>query len=147
MPRELKYFEHVLLSALASLDEAHEAGRIPEDDAYVFSLTSIVDDVNPNSTNPTQGQSIVVIGMPEDREEKPLLLRERITFVAAAMQSIIAFVQTGFEEAKANSSENDFMMMDEDLDGDLREKAMAACMSIISAMVEQYEEDKNQTWN
>lgn len=39
MPRELKYFEHVLLSALASLDEAHEAGRIPEDDAYVFSLT------------------------------------------------------------------------------------------------------------
>lgn len=68
MPRELKYFEHVLLSALASLDEAHEAGRIPEDDAYVFSLTSIVDDVNPNSTNPTQGSNIVVIGMPEDRE-------------------------------------------------------------------------------
>lgn len=28
-----------------------------------------------------------------------------------------------------------------------QEKAMAACMSIISAMVEQYEEDKNQTWN
>lgn len=147
MPRELKYFEHVLLSALASLDEAHEAGRIPEDDAYVFSLTSIVDDVNPNSTNPTQGQNIVVIGMPEDREEKPLLLRERITFVAAAMHSIIAFVQTGFEEAKANPSENDFLLTDEVLDGDLREKAMAACMSIISAMVEQYEEDKNQTWN
>lgn len=136
-----------MLSALASLDEAHEAGRIPEDDAYVFSLTSIVDDVNPNSTNPTQGQNIVVIGMPEDREEKPLLLRERITFVAAAMHSIIAFVQTGFEEAKASLSEDDFLLTDEDLDGDLREKAMAACMSIISAMVEQYEEDKNQTWN
>lgn len=147
MPRELKYFEHVLLSALASLDEAHEAGRIPEDDAYVFSLTSIVDDVNPNSTNPTQGQNIVVIGMPEDREEKPLLLRERITFVAAAMHSVIGFMQTGFEEAKASLSEDDFLLTDEDLDGDLREKAMAACMSIISAMVEQYEEDKNQTWN
>lgn len=147
MPRELKYFEHVLLSALASLDEAHEAGRIPEDDAYVFSLMSIVDDVNPNSTNPTQGQNIVVIGMPEDREEKPLLLRERITFVAAAMHSVIGFMQTGFEEAKASLSEDDFLLTDEDLDGDLREKAMAACMSIISAMVEQYEEDKNQTWN
>lgn len=85
--------------------------------------------------------------MPEDREEKPLLLRERITFVAAAMHSIITFVQMGFEEAKANPSENDFMMMDEDLGGDLRMKAMEACMSIISAMVEQYEEDKNQTWN
>lgn len=24
---------------------------------------------------------------------------------------------------------------------------LATCMSIISAMVEQYEEDKNQTWN
>lgn len=147
MPRELKYFEHVLLSALASLDEAHEAGRIPEDDAYVFSLTSIVDDVNPNSTNPTQGQNIVVIGMPEDREEKPLLLRERITFVAAVMHSVIGFMQTGFEEAKASLSEDDFLLTDEDLDGDLREKAMAACMSIISAMVEQYEEDSNQTWN
>ena len=147
MPRELKYFEHVLLSALASLDEAHEAGRIPEDDAYVFSLTSIVDDVNPNSTVPTQGSNIVVIGMPEDREEKPLLLRERITFVAAVMHSVIGFMQTGFEEAKASLSEDDFLLTDEDLDGDLREKAMAACMSIISAMVEQYEEDKNQTWN
>lgn len=147
MPRELKYFEHVLLSALASLDEAHEAGRIPEDDAYVFSLTSIVDDVNPNSTNPTQGQNIVVTGMPGDREEKPLLLRERITFVAAVMHSVIGFMQTGFEEAKASLSEDDFLLTDEDLDGDLREKAMAACMSIISAMVEQYEEDKNQTWN
>lgn len=147
MPRELKYFEHVLLSALASLDEAHEAGRIPEDDAYVFSLTSIVDDVNPNSTNPTQGQNIVVVGMPEDREEKPLLLRERITFVAAAMHSIIAFVQTGFEEAKANPSENDFMMMDEDLGGDLRVKAMEACMSVIAAIADQHEEDSNQIWN
>lgn len=147
MPRELKYFEHVLLSALASLDEAHEAGRIPKDDAYVFSLTSIVDDVNPNSTNPTQGQNIVVIGMPEAREEKPLLLRERITFVAAVMHSVIGFMQTGFEEAKASLSEDDFLLTDEDLDGDLREKAMAACMNIISAMVEQYEEDKNQTWN
>ena len=147
MPRELKYFEHVLLSALASLDEACEEGRIPRDDAYVFSLTSIVDDVNPNSTNPTQGQNIVVIGMPEDREEKPLLLRERITFVAAVMHSVIGFMQTGFEEAKASLSEDDFLLTDEDLDGDLREKAMAACMSIISAMVEQYEEDKNQTWN
>lgn len=147
MPRELKYFEHVLLSALASLDEAHEAGRIPEDDAYVFSLTSIVDDVNPNSTNPTQGSNIVVIGMPEDREA-PFLLRERITFVAAVMHSVIGFMQTGFEEAKASLSEDDFLLTDEEpLDGDLREKAMAACMSIISAMVEQYEEDKNQTWN
>ena len=146
MPRELKYFEHVLLSALARLDEAHEAGRIPEDDAYVFSLTSIVDDVNPNSTNPTQGSNIVVIGMPEDREA-PFLLRERITFVAAVMHSVIGFMQTGFEEAKASLSEDDFLLTDEDLDGDLREKAMAACMSIISAMVEQYEENKNQTWN
>lgn len=97
-PRELKYFERVLLSALASLDEAHEAGRIPKDDAYVFSLTSIVDDVNPNSTNPTQGQNIVVIGMPEAREEKPLLLRERITFVAAAMHSIIAFGERLYDD-------------------------------------------------
>lgn len=147
MPRELKYFERVLQSALASLDEAHEAGRIPKDDAYVFSLTSIVDDVNPNSTVPTQGSNIVVIGMPEAREEKPLLLRERITFVAAVMHSVIGFMQMGFEEAKASLSEDDFLLTDEDLDGDLREKAMAACMSIISAMVEQYEEDKNQTWN
>lgn len=147
MDKELKYFEHVLVSALSSLNEAHEAGRIPEDDAYVFSLTSIVDDVNPNSTVPTQGQNIVVIGMPEDREEKPLLLRERITFVAAVMHSVIGFMQTGFEEAKASLSEDDFLLTDEDLDGDLREKAMAACMSIISAMVEQYEEYKNQTWN
>ena len=147
MDKELKYFERVLLSALASLDEAHEAGRIPKDDAYVFSLTSIVDDVNPNSTNPTQGQNIVVIGMPEDREEKPLLLRERITFVAAAMHSIIAFVQTGFEEAKANPSENDFMMMDEDLGGDLRVKAMEVCMSVIAAIADQHEEDSNQIWN
>lgn len=51
------------------------------------------------------------------------------------------------DEAKASLSEDDFLLTDEDLDGDLREKAMAACMSIISAMVEQYEEDKNQTWN
>lgn len=79
--------------------------------------------------------------MPEDREEKPLLLRERITFVAAAMHSIIAFVQTGFEEAKANPSENDFMMMDEDLGGDLRVKAMEACMSVIAAIADQHEED------
>lgn len=147
MDKELKYFERVLVNALSSLNEACEEGRIPEDDAYVFSLTSIVDDVNPNSTNPTQGQNIVVIGMPEDREEKPLLLRERITFVAAVMHSVIGFMQTGFEEAKASLSEDDFLLTDEDLDGDLREKAMAACMSIISAMVEQYEEDKNQTWN
>lgn len=147
MDKELKYFECVLVNALSSLNEAHEAGRIPEDDAYVFSLTSIVDDVNPNSTNPTQGQNIVVIGMPEDREEKPLLLRERITFVVAVMHSVIGFMQTGFEEAKASLSEDDFLLTDEDLDGDLREKAMATCMSIISAMVEQYEEDKNQTWN
>lgn len=98
IPGELKYFERVLLSALASLDEAHEAGRIPKDDAYVFSLTSIVDDVNPNSTNPTQGQNIVVIGMPEAREEKPLLLRERITFVAAAMHSIIAFGERLYDD-------------------------------------------------
>ena len=145
MDKELKYFERVLVNALSSLNEAHEAGRIPEDDAYVFSLTSIVDDVNPNSTNPTQGQNIVVIGMPEDREEKPLLLRERITFVAAAMHSIIAFVQTGFEEA--NPSENDFMMMDEDLGGDLRVKAMEACMSVIAAIADQHEEDSNQIWN
>lgn len=147
MPGELKYFERVLLSALAGLDEAHEAGRIPEDDAYVFSLTSIVDDVNPNSTDPTQGQNIVVIGMPEDREEKPLLLRERITFVAAVMHSVIGFMQTGFEEAKASLSENDFMMMDEDLGGDLRMKAMEACMNVIAAIADQHEEDKNQTWN
>ena len=146
MPRELKYFEHVLLSALASLDEAHEAGRIPEDDAYVFSLTSIVDDVNPNSTNPTQGQNIVVIGMPEDREA-PFLLRERITFVAAVMHSVIGFMQTGFEEAKASLSEDDFLLTDEDLDGDLREKAMAACMSVIAAIADQHEEDSNQIWN
>lgn len=147
MDKELKYFERVLVNALSSLNEACEEGRIPRDDAYVFSLTSIVDDVNPNSTNPTQGQNIVVIGMPEDREEKPLLLRERITFVAAVMHSVIGFMQTGFEEAKASLSDDDFLLTDEDLDGDLREKAMAACMSIISAMVEQYEEDKNQTWN
>lgn len=68
-------------------------------------------------------------------------------FVAAVMHSVIGFMQTGFEEAKASLSEDDFLLTDEDLDGDLREKAMAACMSIISAMVEQYEEDKNQTWN
>lgn len=66
---------------------------------------------------------------------------------AAVMHSVIGFMQTGFEEAKASLSEDDFLLTDEDLDGDLREKAMAACMSIISAMVEQYEEDKNQTWN
>lgn len=82
----------------------------------------------------------------EDREA-PFLLRERTTFVAAVMHSVIGFMQTGFEEAKASLSEDDFLLTDEDLDGDLREKAMAACMSIISAMVEQYEEDKNQTWN
>lgn len=146
MPGELKYFERVLLSALASLDEAHEAGRIPKDDAYVFSLTSIVDDVNPNSTNPTQGQNIVVIGMPEDREA-PFLLRERITFVAAVMHSVIGFMQTGFEEAKASLSEDDFLLTDEDLGGDLRMKAMEACMNVIAAIADQHEEDKNQTWN
>lgn len=146
MPGELKYFERVLVNALSRLNEACEEGRIPRDDAYVFSLTSIVDNLNPNSTVPTQGSNIVVIGMPEDREA-PFLLRERITFVAAVMHSVIGFMQTGFEEAKASLSENDFMMMDEDLGGDLRMKAMEACMSIISAMVEQYEEDKNQTWN
>lgn len=136
MPRELKYFERVLLSALASLDEAHEAGRIPKDDAYVFSLTSIVDDVNPNSTNPTQGQNIVVIGMPEAREEK----RSLSCFGSASRSWRRPCIPS-------SPSENDFMMMDEDLGGDLRMKAMEACMSIISAMVEQYEEDKNQTWN
>lgn len=91
IPRELKYFEHVLLSALASLNEACEEGRIPRDDAYVFSLTSIVDNLNPDSTVPTQGSNIVVIGMPEDREA-PFLLRERITFVAAVMHSVIGFM-------------------------------------------------------
>ena len=146
MDKELKYFERVLVNALSSLNEACEEGRIPRDDAYVFSLTSIVDNLNPNSAVPTQGSNIVVIGMPEDREA-PFLLRERITFVAAVMHSVIGFMQTGFEEAKASLSEDDFLLTDEDLDGDLREKAMAACMSIISAMVEQYEEDKNQTWN
>lgn len=146
MPGELKYFERVLVNALSGLDEAHEAGRIPEDDAYVFSLTSIVDNLNPNSTVPTQGQNIVVIGMPEDREA-PFLLRERITFVAAVMHSVIGFMQTGFEEAKASLSENDFMMMDEDLGGDLRMKAMEACMNVIAAIADQHEEDKNQTWN
>lgn len=146
MDKELKYFERVLVNALSSLNEACEEGRIPRDDAYVFSLTSIVDNLNPNSTVPTQGSNIVVIGMPEDREA-PFLLRERITFVAAAMHSIIAFVQTGFEEAKANPSENDFMMMDEDLGGDLRVKAMEACMSVIAAIADQHEEGSNQIWN
>lgn len=146
MDKELKYFERVLVNALSSLNEACEEGRIPRDDAYVFSLTSIVDNLNPNSTVPTQGSNIVVIGMPEDREA-PFLLRERITFVAAVMHSVIAFVQTGFEEAKANPSENDFMMMDEDLGGDLRVKAMEACMSVIAAIADQHEEDSNQIWN
>ena len=146
MDKELKYFERVLVNALSRLNEACEEGRIPRDDAYVFSLTSIVDNLNPNPTVPTQGSNIVVIGMPEDREA-PFLFRERITFVAAVMHFVIGFMQTGFEEAKASLSEDDFLLTDEDLDGDLREKAMATCMSIISAMVEQYEEDKNQTWN
>lgn len=146
MDKELKYFERVLVNALSCINKACEEGRIPRDDAYVFSLTSIVDNLNSNSTVPTQGSNIVVIGMPEDREA-PFLLRERITLVAAVMHSVIGFMQTGFEEAKASLSEDDFLLTDEDLDGDLREKAMAVCMSIISAMVEQYEEDKNQTWN
>lgn len=68
MDKELKYFERVLVNALSSLNEACEEGRIPRDDAYVFSLTSIVDNLNPDSTVPTQGSNIVVIGMPEDRE-------------------------------------------------------------------------------
>lgn len=146
MPGELKYFERVLVNALSGLNEACEEGRIPRDDAYVFSLTSIVDNLNPNSTVPTQGSNIVVIGMPEDREA-PFLLRERITFVAAVMHSVIGFMQTGFEEAKASLSENDFMMMDEGLGGDLRMKAMEACMNVIAAIADQHEEDKNQTWN
>ena len=146
MPRELKYFEHVLLSALASLDEACEEGRIPEDDAYVFSLTSVVDDVNPNSTNPTQGANIVVIGTPEDKEAA-LSLRERVVLASAVMHSVIGFIQTGFEEAKASPSTNDFELMEEDLDGDLRMKAMEACVNIITAIAEQHEEDRNQIWN
>lgn len=88
----------------------------------------------------------MVIGMPEDRKA-PFLLRERITFVAAVMHSVIGFMQTGFEEAKASLSENDFMMMDEDLGGDLRVKAMEACMSVIAAIADQHEEDSNQIWN
>lgn len=146
MDKELKYFERVLVNALSRLNEACEEGRIPRDDAYVFSLTSIVDDVNPNSTNPTQGQNIVVIGMPEDRKA-PFLLRERITFVASVMHSVIGFMQTGFEEAKASLSEDDFLLTDEDLDGDLRVKAMEACMSVIAAIADQHEEDSNQIWN
>ncbi len=146
MDKELKYFERVLVNALSRLNEVCEEGRIPRDDAYVFSLTSIVDNLNPNSTVPTQGSNIVVIGMPEDREA-PFLLRERITFVAAVMHSVIGFMQTGFEEAKASLSENDFMMMDEDLGGDLRMKAMEACMSVIAAIADQHEEDSNQIWN
>lgn len=51
------------------------------------------------------------------------------------------------DEAKANPSENDFMMMDEDLGGDLRVKAMEACMSVIAAIADQHEEDSNQIWN
>lgn len=47
MDKELKYFERVLVNALSSLNEACEEGRIPRDDAYVFSLTSIVDNLNP----------------------------------------------------------------------------------------------------
>lgn len=38
------------MNALSSLNEACEEGRIPRDDAYVFSLTSIVDNLNPNAT-------------------------------------------------------------------------------------------------
>lgn len=60
MDKELKYFERVLVNALSSLNEVCEEGRIPRDDAYVFSLTSIVDNLNPNSTVPTQGSNIVV---------------------------------------------------------------------------------------
>lgn len=47
MDKELKQFERVLVNALSSLNEACEEGRIPRDDAYVFSLTSIVDNLNP----------------------------------------------------------------------------------------------------
>lgn len=50
--KELKYFERVLVNALSSLNEACEEGCIPRDDAYVFSLTSIVDNLNSNSTVP-----------------------------------------------------------------------------------------------
>lgn len=63
------------------------------------------------------------------------------------MHSVIGFMQTGFEEAEASLSEGGFLLADEGLGGGLREKAMAACMGIISAMVEQYGENKNQAWN
>lgn len=123
------------------MQEEHELEMKAEE---LFNMTFGPLTWNPDDED--EAKDIVVIGMPEDREA-PFLLRERITFVAAVMHSVIGFMQTGFEEAKASLSEDDFLLTDEDLDGDLREKAMAACMSIISAMVEQYEEDKNQTWN
>lgn len=135
MDKELKYFERVLVYALSSLNAACEEGRIPRDDAYVFSLTSIVDDVNPNSTNPTQGQNIVVIEVCPRPEKRSLSC-----FGSASRSWRRPCIPS-------SPSENDFMMMDEDLGGDLRMKAMEACMNVIAAIADQHEEDKNQTWN
>lgn len=63
------------------------------------------------------------------------------------MQTLVNFIQTGFEEAKQDPAASGFLLTDEDLDGDLKEKSMEACSIIISGIAEQYEEDKNRTWN
>lgn len=149
MSNDIKYFERCVYSALIDLEKAHKEGRIPQDDAYVLTLVSVIDSMNPQNGASTEGVNVLVVGLPEGREgEEPRLsLQERITYVAGVMQTLINFIQTGFEEAKQDPAASGFLLTDEDFDGDLKEKAMEACSIIISGIAEQYEEDKNRTWN
>lgn len=149
MSDDITYFERCVFSALIDLKKAHKEGRIPQDDACVLTLVSVIDSMNPQNGASTEGVNVLVVGLPEDREgEEPRLsLQERITYVAGVMQTLVNFIQTGFEEAKQDPAASGFLLTDEDLDGDLKEKSMEACSIIISSIAEQYEEDKNRTWN
>lgn len=147
MSDELNYLEAATFSALRMMEEKRTEGIIPKDEAYIMMVMSVLDHVDPRSTNPTAGAGGVVVGMPPYREGKPLTLRERTTLVTGVMHSLIAFMQTGFEEVRTNPETCDFWISKDAQNANAREAALASCMAIVHGLAEQYEEDKNQIYN